>query len=405
MSNARPRILCVDDEPHILNAIARSLRSSLDITIAESGRRALEIMCEADEPFQVVVSDMKMPEMTGAVFLAHARRQFPDTVRILLTGFAELENVVRAVNEGHIFRFLAKPCSTKDLLSAIQDGVRHHELLTSERVLLEQTLRGSIDALIEVLSLASPTLFGRAKRMRTLADMIAAHAGVEDRWLLEVAANLSQIGRITLPDGTATKLAMGEPLSEIEEAMVEQVPEMARAILGRIPRLDAILEIIDYIDKNFDGSGRPRNKTAGESIPFESRVLRLAGRVEELQGRGYSVRRILDTIRLESGHFDPRLVRSYEAISHIADDKTGTRGVAMYELRTGMCIVEPVRSRAGVMLVAGGQEVSESLLGRIQNYHDTVGIEEPIWVRPNATDGPLETPTDPGLVSCGDRPR
>ena len=288
------------------------------------------------------------------------------------------------MNEGNIFRFLSKPCSTKDLLSAIEEGVRQHQLVNSERVLLEQTLRGSIDALIEVLSLANPMLFGRAKRMRVLADMIAAHTGAEDRWLLEVVANLSQIGRITLPDSTASKLARGDALTEIEEAMVEHIPEMARSILGKIPRLDVILEIIDYIDKNFDGTGRPQNKVSGEAIPFEARVLRLAGRVEELQGRGYSVRRILDTLRLEACKYDPRLVKSYEAVADVADDTTGTRGLDMYELRIGMLIMEPVKSRAGVMLVAGGQEVTQSLLGRIQNYHDTVGIELPIWVRPNA---------------------
>jgi HD domain len=235
-----------------------------------------------------------------------------------------------------------------------------------------------------VLSLANPTLFGRAKRMRVLADLIAAHTGAEDRWLLEVVANLSQIGRITLPDSTAAKLARGDTLTEIEEAMVEHIPEMARTILGKIPRLDAILEIIDYIDKNYDGTGRPRTKVSGDAIPFEARVLRLAGRVEELQGRGYSVRRILDAIRLEAGNYDPRLVKAYEAVADVADDTTGTRGLDLYELRVGMLIVEPVKSRAGVMLVAGGQEVTQSLLGRIQNYHDTVGIELPIWVRPNA---------------------
>ena len=160
--------------------------------------------------------------------------------------------------------------------------------------------------MIEVLSLANPMLFGRAKRMRVLADMIAAHTGAEDRWLLEVVANLSQIGRITLPDSTASKLARGDALTEIEEAMVEHIPEMARSILGKIPRLDVILEIIDYIDKNFDGTGRPQNKVSGEAIPFEARVLRLACPRLQIQKpqRTVDLERLTQMLRLKSSVVD-----------------------------------------------------------------------------------------------------
>lgn len=386
MNDKLPRVICVDDEPKILNAIARSLRGALDLTTASGGAEALTIMRSAEEPFQVVVSDMKMPEMNGAVFLSHARKHFPDTVRILLTGFAELESVVRAVNEGNIFRFLAKPCSTAELLGAIKDAVRQHELLVAEKVLVEQTLRGSIEALTNVLSLASPTLFGRASRVKQLAEFIAVQAGVEERWLLRVAADLSQIGRITLPDETAAKLAMGEDLSDHELMMVERVPLVTRDILGKIPRLDNILEVLDYLDKNYDGTGVPRDKIAGENIPLLSRILKVAGRVEELQGRGYSPYRILDTLRIEASKYDPQLLKAYEAIAEKADSKTGPRGISMHELRIGMTVVEPVKSKAGVMLVAAGQEVTEGLLGRIQNYHDTIGIVLPLWIRPCAAE-------------------
>lgn len=381
-SKPLPRILCVDDEERILNAIVRSLRGSLDVSVAGSGAQALEIMRDSKEPFQVVVSDMKMPEMSGATFLAISSREFPSTVRILLTGFAEVENVARAINEGNIYRFLSKPCSTAELMSAIKDGIRQYELINSEKVLLEQTLRASIQAMTDVLALASPTHFGRAARIKQLAMLIAAEAGITDTWMIDVVAHLSQIGRITLPDSTAAKIAAGEPLSEIESAMLERVPQVTRSILERIPRLDAILEVLEYIDKNYDGSGIPRNKVAGEYIPEPARVLKLAGRVEDLHGRGYSARRVLDTLRIESSLYEPRLLRAFEAIADTAEDLSGPRGVAMHELRIGMIVAEPVRSRAGVMLVAAGQEVSETLLGRIQNYHDTIGLDMPLWIRP-----------------------
>ena len=142
----KPRILCIDDEANILTAIQRSLRRSFDVHTAASGPEGLQILHNS-APFAVVVSDMRMPVMNGAVFLRNVARNHPDTVRILLTGFAELETVTAAVNEGHIYRFLTKPISGKDLATALEDGVRQHQLICSERVLLEQTLTGCIHAM------------------------------------------------------------------------------------------------------------------------------------------------------------------------------------------------------------------------------------------------------------------
>jgi response regulator RpfG family c-di-GMP phosphodiesterase len=360
-----------------------------------SAADALTALRETPEPFQVIVSDMRMPDMNGINLLTQVRREFPDVVRALLTGHGDLEIVARAVNEGNIFRFLAKPCSMGEILDAVRACVRQHCLVSAERVLLEETLKGSIDAMSEILALSSPTLFGRGTRVKTLAELMCTEAGIPIDWQMQVAAQLSQIGRITLPDTIATKLATGEPLSAQESGMVERVPQVTYNIISHIPRLDEVLMTIQFMDKNFDGTGSPRGKISGDDIPIASRVLKLANRIEELQGRGYSVRRILDSLRVETGAYDPRLLKAYEAIADVAEDKAGPRGMLMHEMRIGMVMVEPVRSQAGVMLVAAGQEVSESLLRRIQNYHDTVGIVLPLWVRPAIVDD--DEASDPAL--------
>lgn len=384
MKQPLPRVLCVDDEPRILTAIERNLRGVLDLSLAGGGAEALARLRGATAPYAVVVADMRMPEMNGIALLSQVRREFPDTTRILLTGYADLESVVQAVNEGHIFRFLGKPCSTTVLLDAIRAGVRQHELVTSEKVLLEQTVRGSIDALVGVLALASPTLFGRASRIKHLARLLGEAGGVPDLWQVEMAAQLAQIGRITLPDTTAAKLAGGEPLTDAESEMIERMPAVTRNIVGGLPRLEPVLEIIDHIDLRFDGSGSPRRAPVGEDIPPGARVLKLAGRIEELRARGYSTRRVLDSLRVEEGAYDPALLKAYVERADTAGDEAGPRGITLLELRIGMRTVEPVRARTGVLLVAAGQEVTESLLSRIQNYHATVGLDLPLWVAPPA---------------------
>ena len=167
---------------------------------------------------------MRMPGMNGAEFLRHVRERSPETVRLLLTGFAELETVVTAVNEGYIYRFLSKPCTGRVLHDAIVDAVTQHRLITAERVLLEQTLRGCIKAVSEVLALAAPAAFGRATRICQIAMLIGRQVGYRDLWLIEVASTLSQLACITLPQNTALKIYNAQDLPPEEDEMVARLP-------------------------------------------------------------------------------------------------------------------------------------------------------------------------------------
>jgi DNA-binding NtrC family response regulator len=110
-------VLFVDDEPHLLEGITRSLRTHFDIRTASSAAQGLQIV-KTCGPFAVVVSDMRMPEMNGAQFLSQVRQYAPDTVRIILSGQADMQQTIAAVNEGNIFRFISKPCDTRSLLAA-----------------------------------------------------------------------------------------------------------------------------------------------------------------------------------------------------------------------------------------------------------------------------------------------
>ena len=188
----RQKVLCVDDEPHVLEGLSQLLRRLLDVHTATSGALGLEAL-DRDGPFAVVLSDMRMPGMDGAAFLARVRQQAPDTVRMLLTGHADLQSAIAAVNEGQIFRFLTKPCPPDQLRAAMTEAVRQYELVTAERVLLEETLHGSIRVLTDILSMMSPRVFGRATRVKQLVDELAGGIGLPDHWPILVAA--SEIGR------------------------------------------------------------------------------------------------------------------------------------------------------------------------------------------------------------------
>src|SRR5271165_3497434 len=117
---------------------------------------------------------------------------------MILSGQADLEATIAAVNEGHIYRFLSKPCSPEQLLSAAEDGLKQYRLVSAEKVLLEQTLIGSVKMLVEVLGMVNPTASSRASRLQRYAEELSTALGLEPRWQWGLAALVSQIGFVAL---------------------------------------------------------------------------------------------------------------------------------------------------------------------------------------------------------------
>jgi response regulator RpfG family c-di-GMP phosphodiesterase len=386
MSDKRmPRVLCVDDEEKLLNAIRRSLRRHCVIETAISGAEGLKLIRES-EPFEVVVSDMRMPGMNGAEFLRVAREESPDAVRLLLTGFADLDTVVSAVNEGYIYRFIGKPCTAKELLAAIQDAVKQHELLTSQKVLLEKTLKGCIKALTEILALAAPSAFGRATRISQLAVELAHQLDHPEAWQVEVAALLSQLACITLPQATAAKLYRGQKLEASEQAMVARMPEITEQILADIPRLDDVFAILRERDLDFAPADSSDGAPTGEDIVMGARILRVASDLDALQGSGENSARCYEILRTHHTLYDPVVVNACSRLIEGGALDFDTRGVTVEELRTGMRLSEDMVLESGVLLVPSGQEITVSLLERVRNFDHTARVKEPIWIQWRAED-------------------
>ena len=276
-------MLFVDDDPQILNGFKLNLRKACAITTATSGAEALALL-PGESPFSVIVSDMRMPGMTGAVFLAEARKKSPNSVRILLTGQSDIESTVAAVNDGQIFRFLVKPCPVPDLLATLAEADRQHCLLITEKELLEKTLHGAIAALTDVLAVVQPAAFGRAHRVKKLVALMAVQLELVDRWPIEVAAMLWSIGFVSLPPATVDKALLGKgALDSEEKSMVKRVPTVTKQILANIPRLDPVIGLIEEaakLDEQIEA-----NAPSSATISPAGRALRIALDFVKLEGR------------------------------------------------------------------------------------------------------------------------
>ena len=329
-----------------------------------------------DGGFAVVISDMRMPVMTGAMFLSLVRQKWPDTVRMLLTGHSEIDAAIMAVNEGQIFRFLSKPCSVDKLIEAVEAGVEQHRLINAERVLLEQTLHGSIKALTDILSLQSPLVYGRATRAKAHVTALAKDIALRQTWPVEVAAMLSPIGTVTLPPETVEKLFESRPLTPTEAAMVKRLPVVTEQLLANIPRLEPVREILSHLELRFDGEGNLRK---GTDIPLGSRMLKLVLDYDVLESQGTSATVVLDTLRGRKGVYDPELLASFAALLG-GRDQAVVQELPISRLRAGMVFADDVRAVSGGLLVARGHEVTASLIERMRNFARNVNVKEPVRV-------------------------
>lgn len=382
-TGARPdaRILLVDDEPAILDGLRRQLRRNFDVSTAVGGEAALELMANTD-PFAAVLSDMRMPSMDGAEFLAHVRDLYPDTVRLLLTGQADMALTIAAINDGQIYRFLTKPCSTDVVLSALNDGVSLHRQVLAERDVLERTLRGAVQALLDALSMASPKGFSRALRVSKLVVELAEAAGVPRDWELEVCGMLAQLGAVTVPAPVLDKLDSGHLLSDDEQEMMDAVPVTTERLIAPIPRLERLADAIGQQSLRYDGLGGPLRAPVGDEIPLAARLLKLAVDIDTMRSQRLPPSAVLKRLRDDSGAYDPGLLESWVSSHSVGDPDLVSEptAVGIDELEVGMILAEDFINSAGVVLLGRGSTVTETLQRRLRNHVKQGGLDGTVVV-------------------------
>lgn len=267
-----------------------------------------------------------------------------------------------------------------DLLAKVLgQGIHHYHLITAEKEILEKTLQGIIKMLTDLLSLLNPEAFGRASRIRRYAVNLATHMGIEEIWKIETAALLSQVGCLMLPEETLRKVYQGQKLTEEEAYNFRTHPHLASQLLSNIPRMQEIAEIINYQEKNFDGSGLPNNRREGAAIPIGARILKVILDFDLLESRGALKGKALGELKQRPGRYDPLVL---EALKEALGDeaKYVVRLIPIQGLKTHMIFSEDVTTLKGQLLVSRGQEVSPVLLQRLKTFAVNAGVKEPIRV-------------------------
>jgi response regulator RpfG family c-di-GMP phosphodiesterase len=360
-------ILLVDDDRQILDGYRRSLRGEFLMDTVPSGQEALNLI-ESKGPYAVVISDMRMPGMDGVELLRRVKSLAPETVRIMLTGNADQDSAVEAINEGNIFRFLNKPCEKEKMAKTITAALVQHRLITAEKQLLEQTLSGCLQVLSEVLSLVNPAAFSRAERARRYIHHVVTAMKLGNPWQYEVAAILSQLGCVTLAPETIETIYQGKELSEQEKAQYDAHPGIASSLLSKIPRLEPIAWMIDHQNRAVDGGealDAPEMKMGAE-------ILRLVLEYEQMIHRGASRTEAAHQLAMKN-KFRADFFEALVALDPNAEDAE-IRRCRIDDLTPGMIIQQEVRCTGGALLISRGQEVTPTVIFKLKNFQSRRAI-------------------------------
>lgn len=383
MTNERPTVLLVDDESEILDALALQLRRDHTIVTADNGDDALRKLAEVG-PVAAVISDLRMPGMDGIELLRRVQLEYPDTTRVLHTAQSDLDAAIAAINSGGVYRYLSKPVGGDELRSTVQEAVALHGRSTTERHLLDNTLKTSIQALFGVLELASPAAFARAGRIRNHVAELCHAMQLDALWEIEVAAMASQLGAVTVPPSVLQKLDKGMPCSEEEQAMIDAMPGVAVQLIKDIPMLEDVVEIVEAL-----GALAQHRKPAPPSSPLIEAaidVVRTAMDFETLESRGVEVESAITVLECRD-HAALPVLEAMRGVKGVEQRRESVRGLRVVDLERGMRVAEDIVAVNGLVLIGRGMVVTELLLDRLSNYARMIEIIEPVLAVPGAERG------------------
>lgn len=363
--NADARVLFVDDEQLLLDGLRRTLRGRYAADFALGPIAALEMLETND--YAIVVSDMRMPEMDGPTFLACVTEQRPEIVQMILSGQADLTSTIAAVNQGEIFRFLVKPIDRTNLFDALDRALELVRLRRAERELLEQTLGGVVDVLGEILSVTRPQLGRRARIVESFVDRLLPVAGLADDWRLQMAIRLAGVGEVTLPDELVGKLPDELGLSALQRGMIRRHPLVAGELVGRIPRLGDVAEIV----RCQHGDALPASDELADHARFLRVVLEIASHIIDGDDERTAVRRAV-----QRGDYPAAWVTALST----EPSTGGPATVTVDDLQIGMRLCDDLCTLTGLIVAPAKTLITAPLLERIQNFVLGAGIVEPIAV-------------------------
>lgn len=326
-SDKKHTILAIDDEQNNLSLIQRTLRSDYNLLLASSGQEALDIVEEYGNEISLIVSDQKMPIMEGTEFFKQISNEHPDIVKILLTGHSNIDILVDAINECHLFQYILKPFEPEQLCMVVESGIKKYELVTSRTQILKdlsELFYKTIKSISFALDAKDKYTHGHSMRVTLYSLALAKKLDLPDDLLeeIETAGLLHDIGKIAIPDKILLKPGK---LTDEEYNVIKMHPELGEKLVTGIEKLKLISNWLKSHHERYDGKGYP-DGLRGEQIPISSRIIAIADTYDAMtSNRAYRTALshdvAIEEIRKCSGsQFDPKLAEIFINIKEEIDN-------------------------------------------------------------------------------------
>ncbi|MBM2815768.1 MAG: response regulator receiver protein [Ignavibacteria bacterium] len=407
----KPVIICVDDEKIVLDSLKKELNGAfkdmLSVEVAESAAEALEVLEELkadDVEVPIIISDWLMPEMKGDELLIRIHGTMPKTRKIMLTGQATTDGVGNAVNKAKLYRFIAKPWAAEDLDLTVTEAFKSYykekqidnqekqlkelnasleakvadrtkqlqESIDGTQELLNKTLKGSINMLINILSKSEPLIFEKGIRMRNLAKKILVNTDITNVWEIEIACLLSQIGCIDLPKSMIERYNRGEPLSQQELNMLKLHPKKAYEYLIQIPHLENVSNSISF---HLDDQNTSDTITS---------ILRIVSKYDLLKESGNSDKDIFTYFEKNELFYEKRYVKALIATTIVTSGYTGLTSsklnIPLKNLKIGQVLAEDIKDNNGRAIFLKDEEITQNILVQLIQISKKNTIPESVYV-------------------------
>jgi len=320
-SGEKHTILAIDDEQNNLSLIKRTLRNDYNVIVASSGQEALEIVEERGNEISLIVSDQKMPMMEGTEFFMRISEKYPDIIKILLTGHSNVDILVEAINECHLFQYILKPFDPEQLCMIVENGIRKFELSNSKTHILHdlsELFYKTIKSIAQALDAKDQYTHGHSMRVTLYSLALAKTLKLPDDLLEEIETTglLHDIGKIAIPEKILLKPGK---LTTEEYEVIKTHPELGERLVNGIEKLRIISNWLKSHHERYDGRGYP-DGLVGEAIPISSRIIAIADTYDAMtSNRSYrgalSHEEAIAEIKKCSGtQFDPNLAELFISI-------------------------------------------------------------------------------------------
>jgi CheY-like chemotaxis protein len=359
------QILFVDDEPYLLQSFQRELGFTYDIQTAQSGLEGIHRL-RTNPNIAVVVADYRMPQMNGIQFLSLVREEFPNVVRVMLTGNADLLTAIEAVNKGQVYRFLLKPCPMEIMGPALEDSVRQRHLLIAEKELLENTLLESVNMLTEVLNIVNPLAYGRSLRIRQWVYHAVRAMHLQPAWEFELAAALANVGWIIFPSSMLDRLSKNVALPQEDLLLYAKHPFIAMNLIGRIPRLGRVARMIAGQERSIQDLCLEPSNNESYIVDLGSHLLQVCSEFDRLLQAGMLPQDAIHGMRERTGAFLPAILDALDELKIAAMQNEGAglvvEAVELEDLSSGMRLAEAICDPFSKVLFPSGTIVDRQMI-------------------------------------------